>query len=175
MTSPTHAPAEVTTEEIFGEHQYLIFRLNEELYGVRLLDVNEVVDELSIQRVPNTISSFLGVANLRGALIGVVDLKKQFSMKSSTSERAVYLVFSTSQGTLACTVDQILQVGELLPSDIEKEVNIVSAIPSQYLKGIGKKNGRLITLVDLAKILSQQELLDIEKSRLLATGDKISN
>jgi purine-binding chemotaxis protein CheW len=155
-------------EEVFGENEYIVFCLEAQRYAVRLLDVSEVVEDLNVQAVPNTIRSFLGVANLRGKIIGVIDLKKHFEIPPNPSPQPVLIVFDTDSGPLGALVDQIFSVSKIAETKIDRKASIVSSIPAKYLLGIAQFEERLITLIDLKKILSQQELLEIEniKSKL---------
>jgi purine-binding chemotaxis protein CheW len=153
--------------EVGDEHKYIIFRLGKELYGVRLLEVREVVETMPTISVPNTVTSFQGVCNLRGQIIGVVDLRSRFDITSSIAERPVLVVFETESGAIAAAVDQIVSVSIIAPTDVETKPNIVSSIPVKYIIGIGKLDKRLVTIVNLHLILSQEELVRVENSKLL--------
>lgn len=154
-------------EDSSDEHKYVIFRLGKELYGAKLLAVREVVEVLPTKSVPNTVSSFQGVCNLRGQIIGVVDLRARFDVREAVPDRPVLLVFDTDSGAIAASVDQIASVSVIAPSDVEERPNIVSSIPTKYILGIGKLDGRMITLVDLKSVLSHEELTSVERSKML--------
>ncbi len=153
-----------TNEEDF--HKYVIFRLAEELYGAALLDVREVVERLPIKSVPNTVEAFEGVCNLRGQIIGVVDLRTRFSLQGQAPLRPILLVFESDSGAIAAQVDEIISVAIIPSTDIEVRPNIVSAVPLQYIRGIGKYQERLVTLIDLRQVLSSDELTQLDQSKL---------
>ena len=156
-----------TKDEAGDDSKYIIFSLGSELYGAKLLEVREVVETMPTKSVPNTIAAFKGVCNLRGQIIGVVDLRLRFGIESDKALRPVLFVFETESGAIAAAVDQIVSVSVIPPKDIESKPNIVSSIPSKYILGIGKMDSRLITLVDLKTILSQEELTRVDQSRIL--------
>ncbi|MCX6109700.1 MAG: chemotaxis protein CheW [Proteobacteria bacterium] len=149
------------------ENKYIIFALGEEYYGAKLLEVREVVEFLPTKSVPNTVPSFQGVCNLRGQIIGVVDLRIRFSIDAPKATRSVLLVFDTESGAIASSVDQIASVSVILPNDVEWRPNIVSSIPSKYIIGIGKLDQKMITIIDLKAVLSHDELTNIERSKML--------
>jgi purine-binding chemotaxis protein CheW len=143
------------------DHKYILFYLGNEIYATPLTYTREVVEVLPTKTIPNTVSSFLGVCNLRGQIVGVVDLKKRFSIESSTSRVGVYFVFDVAQGVMAAKVDDILCVDVIEPESIENEPNLVSSVPQKYIVGIAKYKNSLVTLVDFRKVLSQEEVLDL--------------
>lgn len=154
------------SEEDLDEHKYVLFSLAGEQYGARLLEIREVVESLPLKKVPNTIEAFQGVGNLRGRIIGVIDLRISFSLFAPPAERPVLLLFDTDSGPIACIVDRILSVAVISPVDVEKQPNIVSTIPRKYILGIGKIDGMMVTLLDLKSVLSHAELLNVDQSKI---------
>ncbi len=148
------------------QHKYVIFRLHNDLYGSKLLDVREVVENLPTKKVPNTVHAFQGICNLRGQIIGVVDLRIRFDLPTEDSFlRPVLMVFESDTGAIAALVDQIVSVTEIPETHIEKKPNIVCAIPSQYIHGIGKFQNKLVTLIDIKTVLSHEDLLKVSQSK----------
>jgi purine-binding chemotaxis protein CheW len=156
---------EVDQAQVDAE-KYVVFRLADEWYGANLLDVREVVESVPVKPVPNTISAFKGVCNLRGQIIGVLDLRERFGLKAAAWEKSVLLVFETETGAIASAVDQIMSVSSIPKDQIEFKPNVVALVPTKYIQGIGKLNDRLVTLLDLKKILNHVELTELEQTRL---------
>ena len=154
--------------EAKDDDKYVVFRLGNELYGARLLDVREVVETMPIKAVPNTIPSFQGVCNLRGQVIGVIDLRKRFTITAPPVDRPVMFIFETDSGAIAAAVDQVDCVTVISPQDVDTKVNIVASIPLKYILGVGKQAGRMIILVALKDILTHEELRSVESSKILA-------
>jgi len=146
--------------------KYVVFRLAEEWYGANLLDVREVVESMPVKPVPNTIAAFKGVCNLRGQIIGVLDLRERFGLKGAAWEKSVLLVFETETGAIASAVDQIMSVSTIPADQIEFKPNVVALVPTKYIQGIGKLENRLVTILDLKKILNHVELTELEQTRL---------
>jgi purine-binding chemotaxis protein CheW len=148
-------------------HKYIVFKLGSELYGTPLLAVREVVEEMPIKPLPNTIESFRGVCNLRGQIIGVINLSAQFNIEHSASKKPVLMVFDSGKGALAVQVDHIETVTVIPPENIEIQTGLLASLDHKFIHGIGKLNDRLVTLIDLKSILSTQELMDVSNSKLL--------
>lgn len=153
-------------EENHDENKYIVFALGSELYSAKLLEVREVVEPLSTKQVPNTVPSFEGVCNLRGQIIGVVNLRKRFGVDAPQALRPVLLVFDTDSGAIATSVDEIVSVSIIPDHDIESRPNIVSMVPSKFILGIGKLEDRMVTMIDLKAVLSHDELTNIEHSKM---------
>ena len=148
------------------QHKYVVFQIEQELYGTQLLSVREVVEELPIKPLPNTIQPFRGVCNLRGQVVGVIDLAKLFNIPSTPPARPLMLVFDAEKGALAAAVDGIKEVAVILPGDIDETSCVFKGTDKRFVKGIGKLRDRLVTLIDLKSALSQQQLYEIGQSRI---------
>jgi purine-binding chemotaxis protein CheW len=146
------------------ENRYILFKLGNEQYCVSLLDVKEVLESPQITPVPNAISSFSGVSNVKGQIVGVLDLRTHFGITASVVTRPVVLIFETATGQLAAMVDEILKVIDLVPTDITRSPSIVAKVPSEYLSGIATVGGVITCLIDLKMILNQEELGKVSRA-----------
>ena len=164
--SEFNSTAENQIDEI-DSHKYIIFKLGPELYGTPLLAVREVVEEMPIKPLPNTIVSFKGVCNLRGQIIGVIDLSEQFKIGHLTPKKPVLMVFDSEKGALAVQVDCIETVIVIPPENIEIETGLLASLDHSFIRGIGKLGDRLVTLIDLKSILSTQDFMDLSNSKLI--------
>jgi purine-binding chemotaxis protein CheW len=108
--------------------------------------------------IPNTVPFFSGVINLRGQVVGVVDLRKRFGCEATQHPRMALMVFATDSGPLGALVDEIECVTKILETNIASDAVIRTHVPSDYLIGIGNQEGRLVSLIDLNKILGTEEL-----------------
>jgi purine-binding chemotaxis protein CheW len=138
--------------------RFLLFRIGGELYGTPLLGIREVVEPQEPKPIPNTVSFFSGVINLRGQVVGVVDLRKRFGCEAPRCPRMALMVFATESGPLGALVDEIESVARISAQDIESKAVIRTHVPGDYFIGIGNQNGRLVSLIDLNKILGTEEL-----------------
>ncbi|MCX6126790.1 MAG: chemotaxis protein CheW, partial [Proteobacteria bacterium] len=91
MSQATGSPSSPSTEE----SRFILFRLGKEQYAVNLTDVEEVLESPDMTSVPNTVPSFIGVCNVRGQIVGVLDLRKHFNISPCETTKPVVLIFNT--------------------------------------------------------------------------------
>ncbi len=142
-----------TLSESGSDDRYLVFRLAKELYATPLLRVREVVEPFVPKPIPNTPKYFSGVVDIRGEVVGVVDLRLRFGHANETNATQALMVFSTESGPMAALVDQVVSVITLTEKEIEMRGNLGTAQNADSIMGIGKKDKKLITLIDLLYIL----------------------
>lgn len=138
--------------------RFLLFKVAGELYGTPLLGIREVVEPQEPKPIPNTVPFFSGVINLRGQVVGVVDLRKRFGHEATKHHGMALMVFETESGPLAAVVDEIDCVVQLTEEHIDTKPIVRANVPSEYLLGIGNQDGRLISLIDLNRILGSEDL-----------------
>jgi purine-binding chemotaxis protein CheW len=143
------------------ESSYLLFKVGREVYGTPLLGVREVVEPQEPKPIPNTVDFFSGVINLRGQVVGVVDLRKRFDQDVTKHSGMALLVFDTDGGPLGALVDEIECVTRIPREKIETTVVVRSHVSLDCLIGIGNQDGRLVSLIDLKKVLDGVELKSI--------------
>lgn len=138
--------------------RFLIFSLNGEEYAVPLLKVKEVIALTDITPVPYSPPHFKGIMNLRGQVISVVDLRLKLKMSKaeSSSETAIIIVDLgfLSLGVIVDSVESVLAVGH---SDIQPPPEVGGA-NTNYIKGVTRKDKKLILLLDIESVLSVEDL-----------------
>jgi len=144
--------------------QLVSFKLREEEFAVDILQVQEIIRLQEITNVPNAPAFVEGVINLRGRVIPIIDLRKRFALESvdhSKSTRIiVVMIDNVNVGLIVDEVSEVLRIPE---DTVEPPPPIVAGIESDYIKGVGKLEDRLLILLDLGKILSQREKSSLEK------------
>ena len=138
--------------------RFLLFKVGGDIYGTPLLGIREVVEPQEPRPIPNTVPFFTGVINLRGQVVGIIDLRKRFGCEAVRLPRMALMVFSTESGPLGALVDEIECVARIPESKIETKAVIRTHVPGEYFIGIGNQDGRLVSLIDLNKILATEEL-----------------
>ncbi|MDF2839664.1 MAG: CheW protein [Clostridia bacterium] len=136
-------------------NKYVVFKLENEEYGIDILKVKEIKEMLRITRVPKSPSFVRGVVNLRGEVIPVIDLRKKFNLQStndSSSTRIVIVV--VDEITVGLIIDTSSEVLEIDKELIEEPPATIASIDHSYIYGIGKVGERLIILLDASKIIS---------------------
>ncbi len=143
--------------------QYLTFKLDDETFAVDISKVREVLDFTTITKVPQTPDFMRGVINLRGSVVPVVDMKLKFGMSKTdrTVNTCIIIVEVTLDGEaaiLGALADSVQEVIELDPDNIEPAPRIGMRLRTDFIKGMGKRDGRFIMILDIDSIFSYDEL-----------------
>lgn len=138
--------------------QLVTFRLGNEEYSLDILKVQEIIRHMELTRVPRTPDFVDGVINLRGRVIPVLDLRKRFGLAADerTNETRI-IVVDVDETTVGLKVDAVSEVLRLPADTVEPAPAIVTGSESDYIKGVGKLEGRLLILLDVGRILSRTE------------------
>lgn len=146
-------------------NQYLFFMLEDEVYAINSYNILEVVDFKSIQKVPHTDKSIIGVTNIRGELVAVVDPKIRFGNESGKiSNRTSFVIMKVTdamtqeQVSIALLVDYILEVDEVLAEDILDTPEFGTKIDKRFIKKIVKYKDDYISILKVSKVLDIDEL-----------------
>ena len=143
--------------------QLVVFRIGKEFYGIGIEVVHEIIKVPDITAMPDAPDFFEGVINLRGKIIPVIDLRKRLRLKGSEKNRSSRILITENQGRLVgILVDSVTEVLKLNPDAIEEPPQMISAIGIEYITGVAKITGRLVTLMDLAKVLSVEDMKKFE-------------
>jgi purine-binding chemotaxis protein CheW len=138
--------------------QLVGFRIGEETYGVQIGSVREIVRVPEITAVPNAPEMVEGVINLRGKIIPVMDLRKRFgSTVVQSDKKNRILVVELENRLLGLIVSSASEVLKIPPSEIEPPGAVFAEGESSYVTGVGKLKGRLVILLDIARLLRQPE------------------
>jgi purine-binding chemotaxis protein CheW len=146
-------PAGASHGSIPEEH-VVIFRLGGEYYAIEIQAIQEIVRMQSITGIPGADSWVHGITNLRGRVVPVVDLRGRCGLEPAehTAETRIVVVNSLN-GTVGLTVDAVTEVMRIPSDQVELPGSLVSGPTTQYLRGIAKLDDRLISLMDLTKVL----------------------
>lgn len=141
--------------------KYLIYQLGTEFFATPLIEVREVIEFRAAKPIPHTSSYFKGVINIRGEIVGVLDLRERLGVKG-TDQPMAQLIFETDTGPLAAIVDRVLSVTVIAETDLERRPAVHSQGGDRaYFIGVGKVEGKLMTVVSLRKILTPEQLVDL--------------
>ncbi len=140
-----------------NDSKFLIFKVGESLYSSPLLSVREVLEYQKPKPMPNMVHYFAGVINVRGAIVGVIDLRIKFGMQSTVDSKTAMLLCDTDRGSIAAIVDCVECVQELTEENIERKPAIKSKVSQEYLIGVAKRANDLVTVIDLHKSLTDEE------------------
>ncbi|MBW1740102.1 MAG: purine-binding chemotaxis protein CheW [Deltaproteobacteria bacterium] len=139
--------------------QYVIFSLDEQIYGIEILKIQEVVSYRKITPLPNMRGFIRGVMNLRGVVLPVFDLRGKFNLPETTyTPFHTIIVTEISGRVMGVIADEISDVVELFPEELQSTTNLPPNVKAEYIKAIGKKEHELIILLDIDRLLSPEEL-----------------
>lgn len=155
--------AEAEIEEM---EQYVTFTIGNEVYGVEVLKVQEIIGMTQITHMPNSMRFMKGVINLRGSVVPVVDMRLKLEMEEQEYTKFTVILIIEVKGTLVgIIVDAVSDVVGLPLSSIQETPHFSANIDTDYIKGIAKKAEQLIIVLDVDRILSSEELERLDKSR----------
>lgn len=140
-----------------GPVKYLCFGLGSEDFGIQLLTVKEVLAIPDITPVPQTPPHFLGIINLRGNVISIMDLRAKFGIKYSNSDETTVIILDFGDYQLGVVVDRVDSVLSLNPDQISSKPHIESAKSTDYISGVYRQDQKLILILDIAKALSVED------------------
>jgi purine-binding chemotaxis protein CheW len=142
--------------------QFVTFILMEEVYGINVMQVQEVLRVTEIAPVPGAPSYVLGIVNLRGNVVTVIDTRKRFGLPSvEVSDNSRIIVIESEKQVVGILVDAVAEVVELREDEIDAAPNVGTEESSRYIQGVATQEGRLLILVDLNKLLTDEEWQEI--------------
>ena len=151
------------------EGKYLTFTLGKEEYGIGILKIKEIIGMVPVTSIPKTPDFVKGVINLRGKVIPIVDLRLRFAMKSAEyTERTCIIVVeiecSSGKIMIGLVVDAVSEVLNIRSEDIENAPQFGTKLDTQYILGMAKMGGGVKILIDIDKVLTDDDINIIEKA-----------
>lgn len=139
--------------------QYIVFSINQQIFGIEILKIKEVLSYRKITPLPQVEGFVRGIINLRGAVIPVFDLREKFNLPAKEYTKFhVIIVVEIAGRVMGVIVDEISDVLDILPEEFQTTGNLPSNLQQEYLKGVGKKQDEMIILLDIDRLLSPEEL-----------------
>ncbi len=153
----------MSVTELTKTTQFLTFILDAEVFAVNIAQVREVLDFTTITKVPRTPEFMLGVINLRGAVVPVVDMRKKFGIEEAekTIKSCIVIMEVALDGeitVLGALVDSVREVLELDTDQIEPAPRIGTRLKTEFIMGMGKLEEQFIIILDINKVFSADEL-----------------
>ena len=144
--------------------QLVSFKIGNEEFGVDILNVQEINKMTQITKVPNSPDFVEGVINLRGRVIPVIDLRTRLHLVRKQYDKDTrIIVVEINKKTIGFIVDAVSEVLRIPTNITEAPPAIVSGIDSEFIKSVGKLEDRLLILIDLNKILLQEETAKLQE------------
>ena len=144
-------------------HQFLSFALGDEVFAVNVQQVKEILDVINITRVPQMPDYMLGVINLRGSVVPVIDLRSKFGMEPREANRENCIIvievdFGGELVVIGALTDAVREVLDLSAEQIEPPPRMGMKLKSEFIRGMGKQGEEFIILLDIDRIFSTDEM-----------------
>ncbi len=139
--------------------QIVTFKIQDEYYGVEVASIHEIIGMTDITILPNRLNFMMGVINLRGVVVPVIDLRIKFNFSKKEYDRqTVILVGEINDNIIGVIVDSVSDVISITEDNIQVQRSFSSSIKNDYIEGIIRIDEKLIILLEIDKILSDEEL-----------------
>lgn len=166
----------MSVPSITDTRQYLTFQLAEEIFGVDVSHVREILEFNTVTKVPKTPDYMRGVINLRGSVVPVLDMRLKFgmTMTEKTVNTCIIVVevsFDGETTIIGALVDSVDEVFELEPDQIEPAPHIGMQLKTEFIKGMGKRDEKFIIILDIDKVFSSEELAAAQGAEMQMAGN----
>jgi purine-binding chemotaxis protein CheW len=142
--------------------QWVTYKLGEETYGINVMQVQEVLRHTEIAPVPGAPDYVLGIINLRGNVVTVIDTRSRFGLPSSDiSDNTRIVIIESDEQVVGILVDSVAEVVYLRSSEIDSAPNVGTEESAKFIQGVSNRDGQLLILVDLNKLLNDEEWTEI--------------
>lgn len=140
--------------------QYVVFSIDGEEFALDIAQVREIIKPPVVTRLPYAAQFIEGVTNLRGEVIPIVDLRRRFEVLGQASDSRI-VVAEVGGEKVGLRVDSVIEVRRIPASDIQPPPESVAGIRSEFLKGIGRVEDRLLILIDIDKLFATTEKVEL--------------
>lgn len=138
--------------------RWVTFRLGNEKYGINVMQVQEVLRVTEIAPVPGAPDYVLGIINLRGNVVTVIDTRKRFGLEPKEMDDSTRIVIiEADEQVVGILVDSVAEVVDLHASQMETAPNVGTEENSKFIQGVASHDSELLILVDLNKLLTDEE------------------
>jgi len=138
------------------------FRLGDEIYGINVMQIREVLRHSEITPVPGAPSYVLGIINLRGNVVTVIDTRKRFGLApGDIDDQSRIVIVEVDSQVIGMLVDSVADVTYLKQSEIETTPNVGNEETSKFIQGVCNKNSELLILIELERMIDTSPVVDV--------------
>ncbi|HRY72887.1 MAG TPA: chemotaxis protein CheW [Spirochaetia bacterium] len=151
--------------------QLVTFQISDELYGIDIMDVKEIVRVQEIRQIPNAPGYVEGLFNLRGEIIPIISLHKRFHLRKSQASEddellSGFIIIDIDGMKLGVIIDRVERVVAIEADDIQPPPQMLSGIGAEYIQGVvNRTEGGYLILLDIQKLFNPKELRKIDEIR----------
>lgn len=175
MTLPANLSGDVPAATAAGvslqgeQAQYLTFVLGKEVFAIGILSIKEILEYGQVTSVPMMPEFIRGVINLRGAVVPAVDLAARFGGRPTEVTKRTCIVIIEVAGEesrleVGVVVDAVSAVLEIPDSEIEPPPSFGAKIRTDFIKGMGKVDGKFVIILDVDKVLSVEDMMLVSRA-----------
>lgn len=163
MSLPQHQSAAATETAVnpvsHVENEFLTFRLGSEEYGIDILKVQEIRGYDAITQIANAPEFIKGVVNLRGIIVPIIDMRIKFKLGNAEYDQfTVVIILNVSGRVMGIVVDGVSDVINLDMDQVRPTPEFGSVIDTEYIKGLGTIDKRMLILLDIEKLMGSTEM-----------------
>lgn len=148
-----------------AEEQFVIFTLADEEFCVETVYIQEIIKMVEYVSLPNLPEFIKGVANLRGRIVPIIDLRRKLNLSSQQDTHTNrIIVLAVKNVTFGIIVDSVSEVIRISSSNIEDNPSFTSNVAPEYLKGLAKINDRILILLDIFTVFALSDFFDEEET-----------
>ncbi|MET3682157.1 purine-binding chemotaxis protein CheW [Alkalibacillus flavidus] len=144
--------------EAIQDDKVIVFKLKDEEYGIPIENVGSIERIFNITRVPRAPKFVKGVMNLRGVITPIIDLRERFGLEQIEQTESTRIIIINVDGkSIGVVVDAANDVVDVPHDIVEPSPEVVGSINADYIRGVAKVDQRLLILLNLDKVLSEEE------------------
>ncbi|MCQ2582431.1 MAG: chemotaxis protein CheW [Treponema sp.] len=148
-----------------NQMQLVTFMLGQDLYGVDIMDVKEIVRIQDVRSIPNAPYYVEGFINLRGDIIPIIDLHKRFRIQALPSDQidfdGGFIILNIENNKIGIIIDKIARVVYVKSDDIKEPPQMISGIGSEYIEGVIREDNGYLIMLNIRKLFNPKELQKI--------------
>ncbi len=146
-----------------AQYQLVTFQLGDELYGVDIMDVKEIVKTQSVRPIPQAPYYVEGIFNLRSEIIPVVSLHKRFRLKmmeitEDDEEQGGFIILNIDGNKIGIIIDKINRVVTVKQDEVKPPPQMLSGIGSEYIQGVIRQENGYLVMLDIRRLFNSKEL-----------------
>lgn len=149
-----------------SQFQLVTFHLGEELYGVNIMDVKEIVKIQNVRFIPNAPYYVEGIINLRGEIIPIIALHKRFNIKQVQQNldddiEGGFIILNIDNSKIGIIIDKVARVVTVKKEDVKEPPQMLSGIGTEYIEGVIREDNGYLIMLNIRKVFNAKELQKI--------------
>lgn len=153
----------IVTDKQSGFKKFAVFKIGEEDFAIEIKRVVEILSTHKVHSIPELPEFLSGVITVRGEVIPLLDLRKRFGIQSS-SKKELIIVIKSENEKIGLLVDSVKEITNIKIDDITSPPSIFKGLKKKYLEGIGKKNDRIIIILNVDELLTSEEKITLKEA-----------